>query len=121
MFPLLENSIFILWNMFFLNMRAKNREKIQPLGHFSRRAIGKKNCDFARLGRKIKINRELVGMLQNFTYTFTKIDIEGLQSLGPALGHREGVRRSRTHVGRGPKYIFKVGGVYRNILLWGDI
>jgi len=42
MFPLLENSIFILWNMFFLNMRAKNREKIQPLGHFSGRTLGKK-------------------------------------------------------------------------------
>jgi len=51
-------------------------------------------------------------MLQNFTYTFIKIDIEGLQSLGPALGHREGVRRSRWGV-----YIeiFGCGGIYRKI------
>jgi len=39
--PLSKNSIF-LWEMFFfLNMSAKNREKIQPLGHFFGLARGK--------------------------------------------------------------------------------
>jgi len=49
-------------------MCAKNREKILPLGHFSRRAL-EKNCDFERFGRKIKINQDLVGMLRNLTDT----------------------------------------------------
>jgi len=39
---------------FFLNMHAKNGEQIQPLGHFSERALGK-NYDFVRFGQKIKI------------------------------------------------------------------
>jgi len=34
-------------------MHAKNREKIQPLGHFSDYHLGK-NCDFVRFDRKIK-------------------------------------------------------------------
>jgi len=50
-------------------MRAKNCEKIHPLGHFSRRALVKK-LQFC--SRKIKRNRDLVGMLQNFTHTSIK-------------------------------------------------
>jgi len=48
-------------------MRTKNNEKIQPLGQFSRRTIGKKNY-FTRFDRKIKINRGLVWILWNFSY-----------------------------------------------------
>jgi len=55
-------------------MTAKNREKIQPLGHFFGLEL-EKNCDFARFGRKIKINRDLVEMLQNFRDTSIKIHI----------------------------------------------
>jgi hypothetical protein len=64
---------------FFLNMHAKNGEKIQLLGHFSECALGK-NCDFVRFGQKIKINLDLVGMLQNFTDNYIKIHIVGLHS-----------------------------------------
>jgi len=39
-----------------------------------------KNCYFARFCRKIKINRDLVGMLRNFTDTSIKIHIEDVQS-----------------------------------------
>jgi len=60
-------------------MHAKNGERNQPLGHFSKRPLGK-NCDFVRFGQKIKINLDLVGMLQNFTENYIKILIVGLQS-----------------------------------------
>jgi len=39
-----------------------------------------KNCDFAWFGRKIKINRDLVGMQRNFIETSIKIHIEDVQS-----------------------------------------
>jgi len=67
-------------SFFVLNMGAKNLGKIQPLGHFSGLALRKK-LRFCMFGRKIKINRDLVGMLRNFTYTFIKIHIEGVKSL----------------------------------------
>ena len=60
---------------FFLNMSTKNREKIQPLGYFFGLALGNK-CDFVWFGRKIKINRDLVGMQRNFIDTSIKIHIE---------------------------------------------
>jgi len=47
---------------FVLNMSAKKREKVQPLGHFFELAL-EKNCDFAWFGQKIEINRDLVEML----------------------------------------------------------
>jgi len=59
---------------FVLNMRETNREKIQSLGNFSGLTLGK-NCKFARFSQKIKINRDLVGMLRNFTDTYIKIHI----------------------------------------------
>jgi len=40
----------------------------------------KKNCDYAWFGRKIKINRDLVGMLRNFISTSIKIHLEDVQS-----------------------------------------
>jgi len=39
-----------------------------------------KNCDFAWFGRKIKINRDLVEMLQNFIDTYIKRHIDDVQS-----------------------------------------
>jgi len=39
-----------------------------------------KNCDFTWFGRKIKINRDLVGILRNFIDNSIKIHIVGLQS-----------------------------------------
>jgi len=53
-----------VWEMLFffvLNMSAKNSEKFQPLGHFFELAHGKK-LRFLWFGRKIKINRDLVGI-----------------------------------------------------------
>jgi len=61
--PSLKNSNFV-WEMLFffvLNMSAKNSEKFQPLGHFFELAHGKK-LRFLWFGRKIKINRDLVGI-----------------------------------------------------------
>jgi hypothetical protein len=61
-------------------MNAKNREKIQLLAsRLSWTRTWEKNYDFAHFGRKIKINLELVGMLQNFGDTSIKIYIEDLQ------------------------------------------
>jgi len=56
---------------FVLNMSAKKREKVQPVGHFFGLAL-EKNCDFAWFDQKIEINRDLVEMLQNFIDTSIK-------------------------------------------------
>jgi len=60
-------------------MSAKNSEKFQPLGHFFELAHGKK-LRFLWFGRKIKINRDLVGIQWNFIDTSIKIHIEDVQS-----------------------------------------
>jgi ABC-type uncharacterized transport system permease subunit len=55
-------------------MLAKNDEKIQYLGHFFGRALGKKIAILC-VSVKIKINRGLVGILWNFAdplYVFLK-------------------------------------------------
>jgi len=52
---------------FVLNMSAKKREKVQPLGHFFGLAL-EKNCDFEWFGQKIEINRDLIEMLRNFSH-----------------------------------------------------
>jgi len=64
---------------FVLNMSAKKRGKVQPLGHFFGLAL-EKNCDFALFCQKIEINRDLVEMLQNFIDTSIKIHIDDVQS-----------------------------------------
>jgi len=60
-------------------MSAKNRKKVQPLGHFFGLALVK-NCDFAWFVQKIEINRDLVEMLRNFIDTSIKIHIDDVQS-----------------------------------------
>jgi len=60
-------------------MSAKNREKVQPLGHFFGLAF-EKNCDFAWFGKIIEISRDLVEMLRNFIDTSIKIHIDDVQS-----------------------------------------
>jgi len=49
--PLSKNLIFFCGDVIFfvLNMSAKNREKVQPLGHFFGLTFGK-NCDFSWFG-----------------------------------------------------------------------
>jgi len=78
--PLSKNSNF-LWAVcfFVLNMSAKVVKKIQPIGHFSGLTL-EKNYDFAQFDRKIKISRDLVGVLRNFTDTSIKIHIYDVQS-----------------------------------------
>jgi len=69
-----ENVIF-----FVLNMSAKKREKVQPLGHFFGLALEKK-IDFAWFGQIFEINRDLVERLRNFIDTSIKIHIDDVQS-----------------------------------------
>jgi len=64
---------------FVLNMSAKKREKVQPLGHFFELAL-EKNCDFAWFGQKIEINRDLVEILRKCIDTSIKIHIDDVQS-----------------------------------------